>query len=183
MKLEIKSTHLKSALLCKADNDAWRVLCGVLFAKNGDAVGCNCHMAYVGEHNSEIENDVIVSFVCKIPSKFGVAELTFDGDEKEGIVKFYDSVFLTKVISSGMVQIVDGKYPDYAKLCTKNKLQTNEIGFNAGYLGILEKIAKIHNPRFSSVALSLNGDSGCAFAEIKNPEQEKALVIVMPMQL
>jgi len=183
MKLEIKSTHLKSALLCKAVNDARWYLCGVLFAKNGDVVGCNGHIAYVGEHNSELEDDVIVSFVCQIPSRFGIAELTFNGDEKEGIVKFYDSVYLTKVISSGMVQIVDGKYPDYMKSCTKNKLQTDEIVFNAGYLGVLEKIAKLHNPRHSGVALSLNGEYGCAFADIKNPEQEKALMIVMPMRL
>ena len=183
MKLEIKSTHLKSALLCKAVNDATWCLCGVLFAKNGDVVGCDGSMAYIGEHNSEIENDIIVSFVCKIPSKFGVAELTFNGDEKEGIVKFYDAVFLTKVISSGMVQIVDGKYPDYTKLCTKNKSKTDEIGFHAGYLGTLEKIAKIHDPRFSGVAISLNGDTGCAFTEIKNPEQEKALMLIMPMLL
>lgn len=121
MKLSIKSAHLKSALLCKAVNDSRWFLCGVLFAKNGDVVGCNGHIAYVGEHNSEIENDVIISFVCQIPSRFGVAELTFNDDEKEGIVKFYDSVFLTKVISSGVVQIVDGKYPDYTKLCTKKQ--------------------------------------------------------------
>jgi len=183
MKLSIKSTHLKSALLCKAVNDVRWYLCGVLFAKNGDAVGCNGHIAYVGEHNSEIESDVIISFICQIPSRFGVAELTFNNDEKEGIVKFYDSVFLTKVISSGMVQIVDGKYPDYTKLCTKNKMQTDEIGFNAKYLGLLEKVCKLHNPIYSGVALSLNGDSGCAFADIKNPEQEKALMVIMPMRL
>ena len=183
MKLSVNCAQLKSAMLCKANNDARFYLCGVLFALNGDLVGTNGHVAFIGQHDSKIENDVIISFQCQIPSKFSIAEIDITNGNEEGIVKFYDTLVNTKLIASGLVSIINGKYPDYTRVCKKDKKQTDEIGFNGQYLSILGKVSKLFNPGFSRVSLSLNGENGSAFSEIKNPYNEKAMLVIMPMRL
>lgn len=182
MKLKVNMQQLKSAMLCKAKNDVRWFLNGVMFAKDGTLVGTNGHVMFVGQHESEIESDLIVDFVCSIPRNFQYAEIEFNSDEKQGVIKFYGQLE-SNVIGCGMAQIIDGKYPDYTKLTQKVISPCTEIGFNGKYLKLLSDISTLFNPRFSTVKLSLNGDSGCAFAEIPNPEQEKAMLVIMPCRI
>lgn len=182
MKLKVNMQQLKSAMLCKAKNDVRWFLNGILFARDGALIGTNGHVMFIGQHESEINEDTIVSFVSSVPRSFSHAEIEFKDEENQGIVKFYGKID-GSVIACGLAQIVDGKFPDYNKIVNKETSPCSEISFNGLYLSLLSQISAIFNPRFKTVKLSLNGDAGCAFAEIPNPESERAMLVIMPCRL
>lgn len=182
MKLKVNMQQFKSAMLCKAKNDVRWYLNGILFASDGALVGTNGNVMFVGQHKSVVDSDVIVDFVCNIPKKFSYDEIEFSENEKQGVVKFYGQLE-GLVISCGMAQLVDGKYPDYKRMTHKTTAECSEIGFNGKYLELLSKISTLFNPRFSTVKLNLNGNSGSAFAEIPNAEGERAMLVIMPCRL
>lgn len=182
MKLTVSAKHLKSAMMCKAKNDVRWYLTGVLFHSDGSLIGTNGHVMFVGEHSSKIDKDVIIGFNCNLPAKFSYAEIDIIDGCEDGIVKFYDSLVASKVIASGMVVVIDGKFPDYKRIAKAERKATDHIGFNGGYLSLVGKISSLFS-RYSTVDLGLNGENGCAFCDMYDPEGSKAAIYVMPVRL
>jgi DNA polymerase III sliding clamp (beta) subunit (PCNA family) len=66
---------------------------------------------------------------------------------------------------------------------TTKKKKAEEIGFNAGYLVDVEKVARLFNPKFCGVKFELNGNTNAAVCCLSAPSGENAKIVVMPMRL
>lgn len=84
---------------------------------------------------------------------------------------------------NGICFMTDGRFPDIDRVIPKETKAAEEIGFNAGYLVDIEKVAKLFNPKFSSVKLELNGNTNAAVCCLSAPSGETAKIVVMPMRL
>ncbi len=186
MKLRVNVKHLRAAMLVMAKNDVRFYLCGVYFDTDKTLAATNGHCLFTGMHETEgLEKGVIVNLMAKVPNH-GMAEFTFEGDDQDGIVKFYDPVITDKVIGVGLCSRIDGRFPDYKRVSDSepSKEPITQIGFNADYLGLLEKITRIiTSSKFNAVTLQLSSEHGLARAKIHNIENEPAHLFIMPMKV
>lgn len=99
----------------------------------------------------------------------------------------YLKLKVAQVIDRHVVEIeMVGNYPNLDSIRKKIELDAPvaapRIGFNAGYLAKLEKMASRINGKSAAVTLVLHGQNMAAHSEIKDMEGGVHYVVVMPMR-
>lgn len=178
MELKISKLLLESALIFQARNDVRYYLNGICFMPDGRIASTDGHRAFIGgSHDNELDENVIVK-VSKSPTKrYDYAII----DTKSKIATYHDEVGV--MVGAGICEEIDGRFPDIDRVIPKETKAADCIGFNAGYLVDIEKVAKLFNPKFSSVKFELNGNTNAAVCCLKSPMGETAKIVVMPMRL
>lgn len=118
MKLRIDKATLLAVMECMAVRDVRHYICGICFLPDGKVAGTDGHMLAYGEHDNQIDHEVILS-VGKLPTK------TFDHavfDTDAGIVKLLTDEEMTVGVT--LCGVIDGKYPDVTKVM-KNARNTD----------------------------------------------------------
>lgn len=179
MKIKVSKILLESALIFQAKKDVRYYLNGICFKADGRVSSTDGHRAFVGgKHEGELTDDIILS-ITKSPTKsYNYVEI----DTETGIVSYHDGSLDIRV-GVGLCEVIDGKFPDIDKVIPKETSPTDRIGFNASYLSDVEKVAKLFNPKWSSVLFELNGHTNAAAAKLTSPHGETATIIVMPMRI
>lgn len=178
MKIKVSKILLKSALIFQAKKDVRYYLNGICFKADGRVCSTDGHRAFVGgKHEGELSEDVILS-VTKAPTKnYDYAHI--DTDSK--IITYH--LDNTVQVGVGMVDVIDGRFPDIDRVIPKGTSPTERIGFNAKYLSDVEKAAAIFNAKFECVIFDLNPSPNASVANLKSPFGETAKIIVMPMRI
>lgn len=165
MKLIAREAHFKLAMLAKAKDDVRFYLNGICFMPNGDLVGTNGHVLFVGRHPNKLEEPVIINVSGKIPTRFYQVEIDIDG--KYGRAEYKSSTMGT--IGFGVVQVIEGRFPSYQRIFENfTPAPVQRIAFNSEYLVMGDKIAKAFNPRFSCIAFDTQSDDKVARMEIND---------------
>lgn len=177
MKLKISRIMLESSHLFRAKADIRYYLNGVCFMPGGKLAATDGHRLFMGSHENDLEENVIVSIEKSPVKKYDHAIC----DTETGLVEFFD--FHENRVGLTLCKLVDGRYPDVERLIPKETNSVDRICFNAGYLADVEKCAKLFSPKYQSVIFELNGNTNAAVATVKSPNGETAKIIVMPMRI
>lgn len=181
MQLRIDKATLLAVMECMAVRDVRYYICGICFLPDGKVAGTDGHMLAYGEHDNQIDHEVILS-VGKLPTKaFDYA--VFDTDA--GIVKLLTDEEVTVGVT--LCGVIDGKYPDVSRVM-RNARNADEqlpskIGFNAGYMAKLEKIAKYVNPKLPALQIQVKTACDAVICDIVNPYKTPVSVLIMPMKI
>lgn len=178
MILTVSKAALLGAMIFQARNDARYYFNGICFAPDKKIYSTDGHRAFIGEHlTDDLTESVIISLGGPKFTRFDRAEI----DTEAGIV-FYLSESGIRV-GVGLCDVVDGRYPDIEKLLEnfKNR-ETNEIGFNAGYLADIEKAAKLYDHKFCGIRIKTNGNTNASVVEFFGACGE-GKVVIMPMRI
>ncbi|WP_339053873.1 hypothetical protein [Arsenophonus endosymbiont of Crataerina pallida] len=181
MKLTIKKNTLLALLRCQARSDVRYYLNGICFRVDGKVVSTDGYVLAYGQHENQIENEVIIAIDKLSTKQFEYAVI----NREENICQLYDENEV--LVGVTMAKLIDGNYPDIDRLI--NRVTTNlhqngvcQIGFNAGFLAKLEKIAKLFNPQFPAVKLLLTLETDACLCELGN-NYEQMNVLVMPAKI
>lgn len=178
MKLKISKLLLESALIFQARNDVRYYLNGICFMPDGRIASTDGHRAFIGgSYDNTLTENVIIK-IGKSPTKrYDYAII----DTKSKIATYHDEDGV--MVGAGICEEIDGRFPDIDRVIPKQTLPAEEIGFNAGYLVDIEKVAKLFNPKFCGVKFELNGNTNAAVCCLSAPTGETAKIVVMPMRL
>lgn len=178
MKLKISKLLLESALIFQARNDVRYYLNGICFMPDGRIASTEGHRAFIGgSHDNKLTENVIIK-IGKSPTKrYDYAII----DTKSKIATYHDEAGV--MVGAGICEEIDGRFTDIDRVIPKETKSADCIGFNAGYLVDIEKVAKLFNPKFSSVKFELNGNTNAAVCCLKSPMGETAKIVVMPMRI
>lgn len=177
MKLKISRIMLESSHIFRAKSDIRYYLNGVCFMPGGKLAATDGHRLFMGSHENEMTENVIVSIEKSPVKKYDHAIC----DTESGLVEFFD--IAEQCVGVALCQLVDGRYPDVERIVPKETNAVDRICFNAGYLADVEKCAKLFNPKYQSVIFELQGNDKAAVATVKSPTGETAKIIVMPMRI
>ena len=177
MKLKISRIMLESTHLFRAKADIRYYLNGVCFMPGGKLAATDGHRLFMGQHDNELTENVIVSIEKSPVKKYDHAIC----DTETGLVEFFD--INEHRVGVALCQLVDGRYPDVERIIPKATQAVDRIGFNSGYLADVEKCAKLFNPKWSGVTFELSGNDKAAAATVTSPTGETAKIIVMPMRI
>lgn len=177
MKLKISKIMLESTHLFRAKADIRYYLNGVCFMPGGKLAATDGFRLFMGSHENEMTENVIVSIEKSPVKKYDHAIC----DTETGLVEFFDA--FEQRVGVALCQLIDGRYPDVERVIHKANQAVDRIGFNAGYLADIEKCAKLFNPKWSGVTFELNGNTNAAVATVNSPTGETAKIIVMPMRI
>ena len=171
MKLKINKLLLESALIFQARNDVRYYLNGICFMPDGRIASTDGHRAFIGgNHENKLTENVIIK-IGKPPTKrYDYAII----DTKSKIATYHDEAGV--MVGAGICEEIDCVIPKETKAA-------EEIGFNAGYLVDVEKVARLFNPKFCGVKFELNGNTNAAVCCLSAPSGENAKIVVMPMRL
>lgn len=181
MKIEIDKKILLTMQLFKGRTDVRYYLNGIFFGADGEVAATNGRVLVVSQHENKIKNDIIINVIDKPKvTRFDKAII-----DTETLIVEYVNVFNDKNVrvALGMCEVIDGRYPDYKCVIPQSKKACDEVGFYAGYLSLVEKAAKLFNPKWQSIKLELNGADGAALANISSPDGKSCKIIIMPMRL
>ncbi len=176
MILTLSKRALLAAMIFQAKGDVRYYLNGICFAPEKKLYATDGHRLFIGEHDTELNENVIVSVYGPRFSRFDQAEI----DTETGIVSYLDECGERQGVA--MVKVIDGKYPDVARVIPKGNAPVAEIGFNAGYLTDIEKAAKLYNPRWEGIVIKTNGNTNAAIVDLPNV-YEAASVVIMPTRI
>lgn len=178
MKLKISKLLLESALIFQAHNDVRYYLNGICFMTDGRVASTDGHRAFIGgSHDNELAGNIIVK-VSKSPTKRYEYAII---DTKSKIATYHDEA--GTMVGTGICEEIDGRFPDIDRVIPKETKAADCIGFNAGYLVDIEKVAKLFNPKFCGVKFELNGNTKAAVCCLSATSGETAKIVVMPMRL
>lgn len=178
MKLKISKLLLESALIFQARNDVRYYLNGICFMSDGRIASTDGHRAFIGgSHDNKLAENVIIK-IGKSPTKRYEYAII---DTKSKIATYHDEA--GEMVGAGICEEIDGRFPDIDRVIPKETKAAEEIGFNAGYLVDIDKVAKLFNPKFCGVKLELNGNTNAAVCCLSAPTGETAKIVVMPMRL
>lgn len=178
MKLKISKLLLEGALMFQAKQDVRYYLNGICFMPDGRVAATDGHRAMIAsKHENKLKDNVIVS-VSKSPTKRYAYALL---DTKTGIVTYHDEHEI--MVGAGICSEINGRFPDIDRVIPKETKAAEEIGFNAGYLVDVEKVARLFNPKFCGVKFELNGNTNAAVCCLSAPSGENAKIVVMPQRL
>lgn len=179
MKIKVSFAVLESAQLCKAKNDTRKYICGVAFMKGGRVSATNGHILFSCDksHDGKLTDTLIISIQRKPISRYDHAVI----DTGSLYINYYDVD--GKMIGVGLIELIDGQYPNIDRVMNGfSPSPCDKIGFNTGYLEVIGKISKMFNPKWSSVAIQLNGSINGAVSEIGGSDG-KAKLMIMPMRI
>lgn len=181
-RFSIRSPLVKAAMLFQAKQDTRYYLNGIRI-ESSRIVSTNGHCLWM--HNFESALDIPESLILQlkgpIPAKS--YNINFEVGENSGVAFHED--FDGKVISATYFELISGTYPDIDKVTApkEDEKLTPEIGFNAEYLSLLQKAAKlVGNPRYPFVTANLRGSSAVSIFNIPGPEFQSKLFL-MPVRL
>lgn len=177
MKLKISKIMLEASHIFRAKADIRYYLNGACFMPGGKLAATDGHRLFMGSHENQLTENVIVSIEKSPVKKYDHAIC----DTETGLVEFFDA--FEQRVGVSLCQLVDGRYPDVERIIPKVTRAVERIGFNAGYLADVEKCAKLFNPKWSGVTFELNGNDKASIATVKSPTGETARIIVMPMRI
>lgn len=177
MKLKISKIMLEASRLFRAKADIRYYLNGVCFMPGGKLAATDGHRLFMGSHENELTENVIISIEKSPVKKYDHAIC----DTETGLVEFFDSI--EQRVGVALCQLVDGRYPDVECIIPKETEAVDRIAFNAGYLADVEKCAKLFNSKWPSVTFELQGNYKAAVATVKSPTGESAKIIVMPIRI
>lgn len=177
MKLKISKIMLESTHLFRAKDGIRYYLNGACFMHGGKLAATDGHRLFMGSHENELTENVIISIEKSPVKKYDHAIC----DTETGLVEFFD--INEQRVGVALCQLVDGRYPDVERIVPKATQAVDRIGFNAGYLADVEKCAKLFNQKWQSVVFELNGNTNAAVATVNSPTGETAKIIVMPMRI
>lgn len=178
MKLKISKLLLESALIFQARNDVRYYLNGICFMPDGRIASTDGHRAFIGgSHDNKLTENVIIK-IGKSPTKRYEYAII---DTKAKIATYHDEA--GAMVGAGICEEIDGRFPDIDRVIPKETKAAEEIGFNAGYLVDVEKVAKLFNPKFCGVKFELNGNTNAAVCCLSAPSGETAKIVVMPMRI
>lgn len=177
MKIKISRIMLESTHIFRAKADIRYYLNGVCFMPGGKLAATDGHRLFMGSHENELTENVIVSIEKSPVKKYDHAIC----DTETGLVEFFDE--FERRVGVALCQLVDGRYPDVERVIPKETNAVDRICFNAGYLADVEKCAKLFSPKLQSVIFELSGNTNAAVAKVKSPTGETAKIIVMPMRI
>lgn len=176
MKLKISKIMLESTHIFRAKADARYYLNGVCFMPCGKLAATDGCRLFMGSHENELNENVIVSIEKSPVKKYDHAIC----DTETGLVEYFIAEHRVGV---ALCQLVDGSYPDVERVIPKETNAVDRIAFNAGYLADVEKCAKIFNSKSPCVTFELQGNDKAAVATVKSPTGDTAKIIVMPMRI
>ena len=168
---------LESTHIFRAKADIRYYLNGVCFMPCGKLAATDGHRLFIGGHENELTENVIVSIEKSPVKKYDYAIC----DTETGLVEFFD--INEQRVGVALCQLVDGRYPDVERIIPKETNAVDRIFFNAGYLAGVEKCAKLFSPKWQSVIFELNGNTNAAVSTVKSSTGETAKIIVMPMRI
>lgn len=168
---------LESSHLFRAKQDVRYYINGVCFMPGGKLSATDGHRLFMGSHENELTENVIVSIEKSPVKKYDHAIC----DTETGLVEFFD--ITEQRVGVALCQLVDGRYPDVERIVPKETQAVDRIAFNAGYLADVEKCAKLFNSKWPGVTFELQGNDKAAVATVKSPTGETAKIIVMPMRI
>ena len=173
MKLKISKLLLESALIFQARNDVRYYLNGICFMTDGRIASTDGHRAFIGgRNNNKLAENVIIK-ISKSPTKrYEYATI----DTKAKIATYHDEA--GAMVGAGICEEIDGRFPDIDRVIPKETRAAEEIGFNAGYLVDVEKVAKLFNPKFCCVKFELNGNTDAAVCCLSAPSGETARLLL-----
>lgn len=178
MKLKISKLLLESALIFQARNDVRYYLNGICFMPDGRIASTDGHRAFIGgSHDNKLTENVIIK-IGKSPTKRYEYAII---DTKSKIATYHDEAGV--MVGAGICEEIDGRFPDIDRVIPKETKSADCIGFNAGYLVDVEKLAKLFSPKYEGVRFELNGNTNAAVSNVSAPTGETAKVIVMPMRV
>lgn len=179
----IPARLVMAANLYKAKYDVRWYLMGFCLEKD-HIVGTNGHTLFFSKLETElpIDGTLIINTIGTIPSKSQTMDFVFSESGQDGHAVCKDGLF--KVLGVVYFEVIDGKYPEWRKLCDRsNPVNTPTIGVNCNYLDKLSKCVKlVGNNKFPYAALNLFSDSRSMIFDIDGPEF-KSTVIIMPVRL
>lgn len=178
MKLKISKLLLESALIFQARNDVRYYLNGICFMPDGRIASTDGHRAFIGGRNDNKLAENVIIKIGKSPTKRYEYAII---DTESKIATYHDEAGV--MVGAGICEEIDGRFPDIDRVIPKETKAADCIGFNAGYLVDVEKVAKLFNPKFSSVKFELNGNTNAAVCCVSAPTGETAKIVVMPMRL
>lgn len=178
MKLKINKLLLESALIFQARNDVRYYLNGIFFMPDGRIASTDGHRAFIGgRHDNKLTKNMIIK-IGKSPTKrYDYAII----DTKSKIATYHDEAGV--MVGAGICEEIDGRFPDIDRVIPNETKAAEEIGFNAGYLVDIEKVAKLFNPKFCCVKFELNGNTNAEVCCLSAPSGETAKIVVMPMRI
>lgn len=175
MKLNISRGALITMMEFMAKQDVRYYLNGMCFLPDGRVAATDGHTMATAKHENELTESVIVR-VHKLPTKvFDRAEI----DTDTNIVTLFRNETRTGV---AMSENIDGLFPDIDRVIPKEQKAVEEIGFNAGYLARIEKVAKVISPKFSGVKMTFNGSTNAVKCSINGCDDD-VMIIIMPMRM
>lgn len=178
MKLKISKLLLEGALMFQAKSDPRYYLKGICFMPDGRVAATDGHRAFIGgSHDNKLTENVIIK-ICKSPTKRYEYAII---DTKSKIATYHDKA--GEMVGAGICEEIDGRFPDIDRVIPKETKAAYCIGFNAGYLVDIEKVAKLFNHKSSCVKIELNGNTNAAVCCLSAPSGETAKIVVMPMRL
>ncbi len=178
MILQASRKAILGAMMFMAKRDPRYYLCGICFGPDKKLISTDGHRMFIGEHQTEEINENIIIKITG-PRFIAFDHLTIDTES--GVVTYLDES--DKKVGLALAEVIEGKFPDWKRVVPKSNYPVTQIGFNAGYLSDVEKLAKLYNPKWSSIAIKPNGQDGAAQIDVYSPGGSKASVIVMPMRL
>lgn len=175
MKLNISRGAIITMMEFMAKQDVRYYLNGMCFLPDGRVAATDGHTMATARHSNEISEPHIVR-VHRLPTKaFDRAEI----DTDTNIVTLFRNDVRAGV---AMSENIDGRFPDVDRVIPKEQQAVEEIGFNAGYLSRVEKVAKVISPKFNGVKLTFNGSTNAVKCSISWCDDD-VTIILMPMRL
>lgn len=182
----IPADAVRCAMLYIAKQDVRFYLNG-FYVDNKSIFATNGHVLFAHdfpEQNSIPDGEsVIIKLIGTIPAKAKKVTFNFSDDLPgvAGIAICQD--IMDQVVAVLRFVTCNGRFPDIRKLLSKHEAiegSADRIAFNAAYMAIIEKTAKIHDRRSLKVVMRNKGDSNACFFDFSGYEM-KSTAVVMPM--
>ena len=177
MKLKISKIMLEASHIFRAKGDIRYYLNGVCFMPGGKLAATDGCRLFMGSHENELNENVIVSIEKSPVKKYDYAIC----DTETGLVEFFSDSDVR--VGVALCKLIDGRYPDVERVMPKETNAVDRIAFNPRYLADVEKCAKLFNSKWPCVTFELQGNDKAAVATVKSPTSETAKIIVMPMRI
>ena len=117
------------------DTDARYYLCGLMFAKNGDVVGCDGHRLHIANHAHSGMSDVILPRqAIDIALSRGLLNISIHESGKWARVAYKGGYIITPTI--------DGKFPDYQRVVPKDA-RVKRVGFGKAEIANLTAALRV----------------------------------------
>lgn len=172
MILTVGKKALLSAMIFQAKGDVRYYLNGICFSSNKKLYSTDGHRVFIGEHETEdLDENIIISIASPRFTKFDKAKI----DTNSGIVTYFNENELR--VGVALCKVIDGQFPEIDRVIPKENKPVSVIGFNAGYLADIEKVAKIYNPNYKKIKIKPNGNENPSIVELN----ENTFIIVLPM--
>lgn len=188
LEFSLPARILKAASYFQAKRDVRFYLNGIHIDPAGYIEATNGHVLirFESEAATLLPKPLILNISGNIPTTAHHADFRFATNDA-GLITFRDGI--QKTIKNGTERtmipfsVIDGKFPDTAKLLPAEPLQgVEEIGINAGYVGLIEKATKALGMSWPDGVFRFRGKTN-AIEFVLSSREYKAIALIMPMRV